>query len=148
MLTESTVYDYKVQTTSLWSMSKLWLMYDKKDRMVQRVTKNIRHRIKYLTQTSFLAHENKIKSYSSCLCAFMGLIPVVTALSHNSNCVFTYYITFISVTIIIITHFIKCQLFTKVATVWTRTQTLISCQKKKKNWCYRLFNSHSCNKHY
>ena len=86
-------------------MSKLWLMYDKKDRMVQRVTKNIRHRIKYLTQTSFLAHENKIKSYSSCLCAFMGLIPVVTALSHNSNCVFTYYITFISVTIIIITDY-------------------------------------------
>jgi hypothetical protein len=66
-------------------MSKLWLMYDKKDRMVQRVTKNKRHKIKYLTQTSFLAHENKIKSYSSCLCAFMGLNPVVTALFHNSK---------------------------------------------------------------
>lgn len=64
--------------------------------MEQRVmTTNIRHKIKYLAQTSLFTYENKIKSYSPCLCASMGLIPVVTALSHNSNCVFTYHITFI-----------------------------------------------------
>jgi len=48
LLTESTVHDYKAQTAQLWSMTNLWLMYNKKDQTEQRVTtKNIRHKIKH-----------------------------------------------------------------------------------------------------